>query len=99
MNRTMNQTTAMKLDELGHAADAAVNVAKKAGALSDRSWLAILVAFGLLALSVVFHWHREDQRAMMHLFSTTLKQNSEALTRAALALERVERVLPSGDRR
>ena len=76
---------------IADTAEAAVNVAKKAGQMSDRSWLAILMLFGMVALTVIFYWHREDQKATTELFRETIKSNTEALIKVQVALDRLER--------
>lgn len=58
---------------------------------TDRWWLAFLMAIGIAVLAVMLYWHREDQRQMTDLYSTTIRQNTEALTRVAAAMDRLER--------
>jgi hypothetical protein len=80
-------------------------LADRAAAKPDRWWLAFLMLLGICGLGLMLHWHREDQRAMADLFTTTLRQNSEALVRCTVALEhctetleRAERTLSRSDR-
>lgn len=87
----MNARAQAQIGQLTDTADAVMATAQKAGTISDRSWLAILMSFGIGVLCVVFYWHREDQRSMTELFSTTIKQNTEVLTKVAVSLERLER--------
>ncbi len=84
-------STVSKLHEIEASAQTAVIIAKKAGELNDRSWLAIILSFGLCTLCVILYWHREDQKAMSDLFANTIKQNTEALARVSSALDRLDR--------
>ena len=66
-------------------------IARRAGQLSDRAWIAILISFGLCALAAMMWRFDALQREQMEFFQTTMRQNTEALTRAALVMERLER--------
>lgn len=58
---------------------------------TDRWWLAFLMAIGIAVLGVMLYWHRDDQRQMTELYSSTIRQNTEMLARVAAAMERLER--------
>ena len=57
----------------------------------DRTWLFFLMVIGIVVMGFILKWHREDQAAMVTLFSETLKTNNEVLTKVAGALERLDR--------
>lgn len=82
----------MKIADVAATADALLRGASSVSKLSDRSWVALLMAFGMVALIAVFYWHRQDQQAMTELFRETIKTNTEALTRSTMAIERLERL-------
>ena len=65
-------------------------LARAAGQLSDRAWLAVLMAIGILAIGAMMWRFDTLQREQTQFFQTTLRQNTEALTRASVAIERVE---------
>ncbi len=61
---------------------------------TDRWWLVFLMLIGLVVLGVMLYWHREDQKQMTELTTSTIRANTEALARVASAMERMERRAP-----
>lgn len=59
----------------------------------DRWWLAFFWLAFLLLFSVVLYWYRADQQSHQEFQATVIRQNTEALTRCATALERIERTV------
>lgn len=57
----------------------------------DRWWLAVFMAGFLLLFGLVLYWYRADQQANQEFQATVIRQNTEALSRCATALERIER--------
>lgn len=45
---------------------------------------------GIAVLTVMLYWHREDQRHMTEIYSSTIKTNTEMLSRVAVVMERLE---------
>lgn len=66
-------------------------VGRKLGNMNDRAWLAIILAFGICVVAVLMWRFDVMQREQRVFFEGTLRQNTEALVRAAVALERIER--------
>lgn len=80
-------------DEAASLMGAVTGFADRAARQSDRWWLAVLMLIGIIVCGFILKWHREDQKAIAELFSTTIKANTEALTRMTAQMERVEREL------
>lgn len=66
-------------------------IAQKVGALNDRAWIAILMLFGLVVLTFLMLRFDTMQREQLEFFKDTLRQNTEALTKATIAIERLDR--------
>lgn len=66
-------------------------IARKAGALNDRAWVAILMLFGIIVLSFMMMRFDSMQREQMDFFKDTLRLNTEALVKCSIVLERLDR--------
>jgi hypothetical protein len=80
-----------RAEKISELPDKAVDLASKLGKANDRTMFALLLIIGIVVLGTILHWHRQDQQAMTVLFRDVLRQNTEALVRVSVALDRLER--------
>lgn len=78
-------------EKLEDIPEKAVGLAERLGKQSDRTWMALLLIAGICFAGLMLYFHREDQKALIGYFTDALKQNTEALIRCSIALERNER--------
>ena len=64
-------------------ADSAITAAVRLGKLSAQSWMGVFILFGMAIWAVTLWW-------LAGTFTVKLDQNTQALTRCASALERME---------
>lgn len=92
-SHSMEAQVKMPKEEASALVNAVTGFADKAAKQNDRWWLSVLMLIGIVVLGFMLKWHREDQAKLTEIFTTTLRSNTEALSKIGFQMERVEKEL------